>query len=1064
MSFWTAAIGGEPKRAATVLITATKRVGTNLPSLVVFLGEFRGRSLNVAGSIPRPPRAKNAAFAWTGCKPPSAVRRKEASRSRWLGEKTENKNGAPITMKCLCVTGFGPYPQQFHSLLLQAGMAPPRPALGQSSIDIHTWHRQVAELLETLPEGEYAKPSSLGRMWERLASEIFLENAEAPVWGWASGVNKPLLDFWLEFDPRVHFVLLFISAEEIVVRHLEDRLFGDVSLDVLLEEWKRTSQAMLDFGRTNPQRCLMVAANDAFQAAPVVISRVADQWKLPLEFAPDTALAISESPDLVPKAIAKYLLLQDSKLIELEQEIFDSVLHFASKPEAVGIVSSMVDTEEVVASFRKLRDRSSEERKISDLESQIEGMRNSYEARLAELDLRLREEGERSAKLDRSAAALEERLAESVEQSESILLQLHEAHEQFEASVLQNGRLIEEGEKRQAELRGELHKALDQNQHLASRVDELQNMLQAVTEDARLQSDQQSKLLANLEVRLGEVVEESELLLLHLHQQQELYEELFLSSEKQRQSEQALRDKLQSDLGHTREEVKCLKEKLAEKSSYAKDLESVIELSKALEADLKAKIVALQSKLESVSEINKELEKRISGTADELNKVEMRCAGLEERNKLLGADISARQKTEAVLLADIAKLVGENEVLILKLHEVQEELEKIFLDKEKLESRNLALHNKLRVMKDRYPDYVGCVDVEVQLVSPNRATWVLRDLTIRGEDFEELSFDTVLEHGMAGVVFLRSSNKRFQFFKYWKWSGEELTLLPQGTVQKVKERALALLALSESEWKRFLGLVELLISVLIDRRSMLHERLAISQWLEGFNLLKADLDQFPEVPRFDRLILKHQQINHDYEHLWFSLENLSLYGRNVATFEFRLSCAAVEPGRFGLFPKLEFPAGVGESIFDSWFAESKDDFGEKLELRFALPDAMDLMVWHSLSEHDQKCVRAIVHNLPRWLELLEQNGSPISRPWAAWRTLVDNIQRILKLRGAGSVQEPLSTVSAVPAQEKNITERSFGAQSDALPTEARHSRNEQYGKGVSDVKPIRKSMRSKTKR
>jgi hypothetical protein len=117
----------------------------------------------------------------------------------------------------------------------------------------------------------------------------------------------------------------------------------------------------------------------------------------------------------------------------------------------------------------------------------------------------------------------------------------------------------------------------------------------------------------------------------------------------------------------------------------------------------------------------------------------------------------------------------------------------------------------------------------------------------------------------------------------------------------------------------------------------------------GLGQLAQALDSFAPTLRYDAVRLKREQVNPDYEHLWLGFDNLSLGSQRWAAFEFRLSCANVRPNHFGAHPKLEFPQAQGQTPLEAWFEESYDDFGPKMELRFAMPDAMDIGVWQRLT-------------------------------------------------------------------------------------------------------------------
>ena len=183
--------------------------------------------------------------------------------------------------------------------------------------------------------------------------------------------------------------------------------------------------------------------------------------------------------------------------------------------------------------------------------------------------------------------------------------------------------------------------------------------------------------------------------------------------------------------------------------------------------------------------------------------------------------------------------------------------------------------------------------------------------------------------------------------------------------------------------------------------------------------------------------LKRELINPDYEHLWLVFTDAS-YGRQTwPKFEMRLGAANIQPGRFSKFPKLEFPRIDGKTQpFDSWFEESWDDFGGKLELRFDLNKQLaDLGVWTKLSQQDQALLLSFIALLPAAVEQLQTNKVAISRLWGDWAGLVngsiDTLRKLLAPKPP-PVEPAAVTVSESPkklAAPKAVAKKSTPAKS-----------------------------------
>src|SRR5690606_3325920 len=99
-----------------------------------------------------------------------------------------------------------------------------------------------------------------------------------------------------------------------------------------------------------------------------------------------------------------------------------------------------------------------------------------------------------------------------------------------------------------------------------------------------------------------------------------------------------------------------------------------------------------------------------------------------------------------------------------------------------------------------------------------------------------------------------------------------------------------------------------------------------------------------------------------------------------------------EPGQpVGKNPRLEFPQ-CAQYTLKSWFAETADDRGSRLELRFAQPDAMDTEVWERLATEDQNHIAGLLSTLPMQLDDLQQAQQATTQPWEAWRSMANTMR------------------------------------------------------------------------
>ena len=135
----------------------------------------------------------------------------------------------------------------------------------------------------------------------------------------------------------------------------------------------------------------------------------------------------------------------------------------------------------------------------------------------------------------------------------------------------------------------------------------------------------------------------------------------------------------------------------------------------------------------------------------------------------------------------------------------------------------------------------------------------------------------------------------------------------------------------------------------------------------------------------------------------------------------------VQPGGFSQFPKFEIPLVDGKTKpFESWYAESQDDHGAKLELRFSLEKKVfDAKVWAKLDEADKALLMRLVYAMPDVLMRLESNQESIHRPWATWVAFARGAVQVIEVSRAASAQvkelpksDPQSAVKATELPDK----------------------------------------------
>ncbi|MGD7035445.1 hypothetical protein [Methylotuvimicrobium buryatense] len=501
----------------------------------------------------------------------------------------------------------------------------------------------------------------------------------------------------------------------------------------------------------------------------------------------------------------------------------------------------------------------------------------------------------------------------------------------------------------------QLHTLNEANQALTQDRDKLEIQNEALESELQSAKDQLQSQAQEFKTQLDNQTQENELLLLQLHQVQEELESLFIKS----------------------------KEQTTAFDQQAKELQK---LNQAHQSLLNEK-----SQLEALSK-----------------------SYASERDKL-AAQSKAAQSELQNLKDQLQSQAQENELLLLQLHQVQEELEHYFLQHQEAQNQ-LQTHDKRwqRILQ-RHPDYCDYETLECSITNQDTVAWRFTRLNVAGRYFDRLEFETLIEAGVAGFNFKRQPDNSSNLTR-WPASAEQndqITVIPVGDNSNAAIRTAILRELAASDW----NVIRLLPSVLTEHLTNHLDITPIDKALaktlcSSLKRLQDLFDQIRSRLRFDNITIKREQVNPDYEHLWFDINNLSFNDRQYPEFQFRLSCAIARPDHFGEHPKLEFPESTGPNPLQTWFAESYDDFGPKLELRFAPPQALDINVWNQLGPSDQSFILALINLLPTILLTLRTNQAQISRSWDDWLAMIKAMLPIIKQQAtpvaALSIESPLT--------------------------------------------------------
>ncbi len=870
-------------------------------------------------------------------------------------------------MKAICVTGASQ--TDLHPvahLLQQAGLASPKTVKRDDPIDISLWHEQVMAMAAEEAPGDQPV-SSPGRLWEQLASEIFIANIKSKVWGWADARSTWLLDFWSQFEPRLNFVLVCVTPEQMLASAMTAGT-ETVSVDEVMTTWQQHHEELLRFHHRHPNRSLLVDSRECAQHPQAFIKRCAAKWKLPLTAANASNTAIGQGypeQDALALYLAHQLCQNYPQATSLQHELSATLTRLGEEEAqaAPSVSTPLIPPEEIIVSYRRLRDRTAELRQAQAAREDFDNVNT----RFATLQVSHLQQQENS----------KIKLQESTQESQLLLQQLHQVQEELEAIYLKH-----EAAKSQIDTLTQSNAALN------AAKDALANKIIVLT--AARDDEAKAKALA-LASRDAEVKAKTEAL---------AQRDVVIKEKGEVTAARDAEAKAKAAALAARDaEAKAKTEALAQRDSLAKEKSALTARRDALEKDLAARTSELATQ-------GKDLAARVK----------------ELTTLTQNRDEQAKLATER--LDKLKKATQEGELLLPQLHQVQEELEHYFLKHQESQAQLETAEARWQRMLKRNPNYCDYEALEllnVQGKGASPARWKLKNFEVAGRSLPELEFETILDQGVAGFVFSRPTGSSGPLLR---WPGApvsqtELTLIPVAPPELARERADALRDLALSDFDLLKTLARLLWRTL--------ENPAALKAPAEFNAdqLKTGLGRFIDLIekharsslRYDQISLKRELVQPHYESLWLTLGNAAYRDQRWPAFEFRLSCANVRPGQFGLHPKLEFAELTGSAQLEGWFAEAHDDFGPKLELRFALPNSVDVGVLQRITDYDRKLIVTLLSRLPSMLSALKATGLELQRPWDDWTKMLKDMQRIIASRLAPPkpIEPPSTPQTPLPA-------------------------------------------------
>jgi hypothetical protein len=515
-----------------------------------------------------------------------------------------------------------------------------------------------------------------GKLWNELATDLFLTNMHHPTWGWADPQSAVLMDFWHDFDAQVRILLVYNSP----ANYLEQVLGPDTpptaqAVSAVLDDWARWNTAMLRYMHRHPDYCVLVSSQQAAAQPQTLVDTLASHWQISGLDSSATSPADIPAYQRLQTHFINQLIDPQHPAMSLFQELEGAALIPAMTDPGADVASNpsanWADWAKLQANLAKLAlENSKLTASYADTEKTRSELSKQLEQHATQLDL--------AVKSQEAANQTKEQQAKLVADLQLAVTALQTQKDQLtkEKATLTHAKDTETKAKADAlaqrDLAAKDKTTLTQQHHAlqAEKVKLNQQLEQLKTQLAQAtQASQES----------AELKQENELLLLQLHQVQEELESHFLKNQA---------------LSETAEQAVQLKKDLASLQTLRDSLtKEKAELIKGRDAQAKL-LQERQTQLDLAAKAQEAANKAKDQQAKQLADLQLAMTALQAQKELSAKDKAAltqqleQHKTQLAQANQAglqsAELKQENELLLLQLHQVQEELESHILKNQAL--------------------------------------------------------------------------------------------------------------------------------------------------------------------------------------------------------------------------------------------------------------------------------------------------------------------------------------------------------------------------------------------
>ena len=557
--------------------------------------------------------------------------------------------------------------ENIETLLKTRGMHPAKPGRREGVLPAEINAMLLKSQHVDLADGAAIAQINPGPIWNGLVMDLLMGNLDQEFWGWSDSQAIYLLDYWKSIDPRLAFLMVYESPYASIARAFK-RSNNQLDLDSLkqtISSWVHYNEELLRFFNRNPEYCLLVHSQQIRSNVQACLQEVRMRIGAPISMDTTTIDKQEGNNATATKDIDAYMASSEADKEENGLTNYLAQVILQDYPIALQLYDEM----QAVASL-PLGKQAGKGVSVYDAWSGLQDLSSSHQKQLHAIEALARKNTE---DFEKQLEAVNVDKADKEKENELLLSQLHQVQEELENHYLQN--------KKQAEIIEQLG---CNNTALQTSLKEAENKAEAFFTKIKEQDAKNAEFQNKFKEEINQSKKENELLLLQLHQVQEELEQHYLQNKKQAET------------------IEQLDSNNAKLQSSLKEAENKAEVFSKKTKEQEAKCVELQNELKE--RINK---------ADTIDKQDLpKIEQLENKLALI-------EKQEA-------NAEKENELLLLQLHQVQEELERYYHE-------NQSLKRQQATMQPAKPKLYGAAErVKNQLAYKLGATMIDHSRSLLG--------------------------------------------------------------------------------------------------------------------------------------------------------------------------------------------------------------------------------------------------------------------------------------------------------------------------------------------